>query len=74
MLKNFPESFGIFFFLIIFVTLTILYLEECQVPFAITFAIKYRVTSGIDVINNVTIGKLGFFVAATRFHYRVKNK
>ena len=36
--------------------------------------ISSHVTSGNDVIGNVTIAKLGFFVALTRFHYRVKNK
>ena len=35
----------------------------------ITFAIK-----GNDVISHVTIAELGFFVAVTRFHQRVKNK
>ena len=36
--------------------------------------ISSHVTSGNDVIGNVTIAKLGCFVAVTRFHYRVKNK
>ena len=34
MLNNSLESFGAFF-LIFFITLTILYLEECQITFAI---------------------------------------
>ena len=70
-----PRILWCFLKVILFVTLTILYLDECQVTFAIKFAIKYpHVTSGNDVIDNAIIAKLGFFVAATRFHYRVKNK
>ena len=41
--NNFPESFGAFFIKIIFITLKILYVEECQITFAIIiFAITTR--------------------------------
>ena len=41
----------------------------------ITFAIKYLLMSHLgDVISHVTIAKLGFFDAVTRFHYWLKIK
>ena len=75
MLKNCPECFGAF-----------LKNTFCNVDnfiprrmsenicHHICQKISSNVTSGNDLIDNVTIGKLGFFVAVTRLHYRVKNK
>ena len=72
--KNSPESFGAFL-RILFITLTILVPRMSDnICHNICHKIFSHVTSGNDVIDNVTIAKLGFLVALTRFNYPVKNK
>ena len=71
MLKNSPESFGAFF------KNTFCNVDNFiprRMSDNICYEISFHVTLGNDVIDNVTIAKLVFFVAATRFHYRVENK
>ena len=49
-----PRILWCFLKIILFVTLTILYLEECQVTFAIKFAIKYLPMSHRVMTSSIT--------------------
>ena len=75
MLKNSPESFGAFFKnTFCDVDKFIPRRMSDNICHNICYKISFHFTLGNDVIDNVTIAKLGLFVAATRFHYRVENK
>ena len=49
-----PRILWCFLKIILFVTLTILYLEECQVTFVIKFAIKYLPMSHRVMTSSIT--------------------
>ena len=73
--KNSPESFGAFL-KILFIRLTILVPTRMSdnICHNICHKTSSHVTSGNDVIDNMNIAKLGFFVAVARLNYQVENK
>ena len=52
--KKIPQSPLVLFLKILFATLIILYVEECQITFAITFAIKYLPMSHRVMTSSIT--------------------